>query len=414
MKNIRNLIFLAFCTLSTLSSFCQENHLPGYVIDLKGDTITGTIDYRNWAKNPQDIYFVNSTYDQTNIYTPIDISGFSVREEIYVSAIVDIEVSPRKTNELNSNSELEIQSDTAFLQTIIQGEKSLYYNNSSGNKNLYIKNSTGFELLVYKNYLAENAVKENKKFIGQLSLYLYDCPSIQSKLKQLKYSKESLENLFLFYYDCTQARIEFHKKTEKVSTETGVLAVMSLTSLGFSSESFDYLVKAGYAQSINFTMGLFFDIILPRNQRKWSIYNELIFTSYTVKGSYNDFVNEERYTITYTELGYSYLKMNNMVRLKYPVGGFFIYLNAGISNGFAISETNYRRDEIKLYSIENIEEGKALNETRKYEQGYILGLGTKIKKYSFEIRYEKGNGMSEYVTLSSPTKRYYFLLGFRL
>ncbi len=406
-----SIIFIG--VLISHTSFAQENYLPGYVVTLEDDTIRGTIDYRNWKKNPDKIKFVERLNDQLFIYTPLDINGFGIADEIYISAVLDVEVSPRKTNQLNISSELKIQSDTIFLQTIIQGKKSLYYNNSSINKNLYVKNNTGFDLLVYKKYVAESVIKENEKYIGQLSLYLHDCPSIQSKLKHVNYSKESLEKLFIFYYGCMQSGMEFHKEVEKTSTEIGVLAGVSLTSLKFQSGSYDYLTKADYIQSINFTAGLFLDIILPRNQRKWSIYNELIFTSYEVKGSYNDFVNDERYTITYTEIGYSYLKMNNMIRLKYPVGSYFVYINAGISNGFAISETNYKRDEIKLYSTEIIEEGKAMDDTRKYEQGYIFGLGTKFKMFSFEIRYEKGNGMTEYVSLSSPTKRYYFLLGYR-
>jgi len=105
--------------------------------------------------------------------------------------------------------------------------------------------------------------------------------------------------------------------------------------------------------------------------------------------------------------------MNNLLRYKYPVGRFFVYLNAGISNGYVISETNTLKKEHKIYSSESVEEGVALNETRKYEQGSILGLGTKINRYSFEIRNEKGNGISESSVLKSTTNRYFFLLGYK-
>ena len=91
----------------------------------------------------------------------------------------------------------------------------------------------------------------------------------------------------------------------------------------------------------------------------------------------------------------------------------FLYINGGISNGFAISEKNYKKIESKFYSTEKVVEESALNETRKYEQGFILGTGIKFKNYSFEIRAENGNGMSVYNALNSKTKRYYFLLGYR-
>jgi hypothetical protein len=125
-------------------------------------------------------------------------------------------------------------------------------------------------------------------------------------------------------------------------------------------------------------------------------------------------VNENNYTKTTTEIGYSYLKINNLIRFKYPVGHLSIFLNGGISNGFALSETNYKKDVSKYYSsTEKVVEGTAIPETRKYEQGLILGTGVKYNKLSFEVRYEKGNGMSDYLDLSAKTKRFYFLAGFR-
>ncbi|CAN0540382.1 unnamed protein product, partial [Scytosiphon promiscuus] len=50
---------------------------------------------------------------------------------------------------------------------------------------------------------------------------------------------------------------------------------------------------------------------------------------------------------------------------------------------------------------------------RKHEQGYILGLGIKKGKVSFETRFEQGNGISSYNNLISKTNNYYFLLGFK-
>lgn len=395
--------------------FSQENYLSGYIISLNGDTLSGYIDYRNWENNPDNIFFKEKLSDNKSNYGPIDIKGFNVLDEMYKSAIIQTEVS---SSENKSDAELKLAIDTTFLQTIIEGEKCLYfYKNKSGKDQFYIKKDTSYEFLVYKKFIkrieGKTGFVENKKFLGQLSFYFQDCPEIQSKLKNTEYRKKSLENLFLFYFNCTKSEIVFHKKTESISIELGVLTGLSLTSLNFNSDNFTYLVNANYNQSANLSAGLFFDVILPRNQGKWSLNNELIFTSYKVNGRFDDYENENKYTITYTSFGYSYLKVNNMLRFKYPVGSLYIYLNAGISNGFAISESNYRKKESKFYTTERVVEDKALDESRKYEQGYIIGLGTKFKKYSFEIRYENGNGMSEYTSLNSSIIRYYFLLSYR-
>lgn len=63
--------------------------------------------------------------------------------------------------------------------------------------------------------------------------------------------------------------------------------------------------------------------------------------------------------------------------------------------------------------METITEGVAMDETRTYEQSFILGTGTRYNKFSFEFRYENGNGMSAYSNLGSSAKRLYFLLGYR-
>ncbi|OFX32448.1 MAG: hypothetical protein A2W90_05595 [Bacteroidetes bacterium GWF2_42_66] len=410
MKKIR-LIILSIFIFQT--SFCQENYIPGYIVSNR-DTLHGFIDYRNWEGNPDKIFFKEKLNDKKSTYSPMDIKGFSVHDEMYKSAIVKTGISSTEINALELDAELQYAIDTTFLQTIIKGEKSLYfYRNEVGKAQFYIKQDSSYVLLIYNKYLKEQDGKtgtaENRKYLGQLSFYFHDCPTIQSKLTSTGYTKKSMENLFLDYYNCAQSKLEFQKKTEKTIAEFGVFAGLSLTSLKFNA--IDYLMNADCDPSANLSAGLFFEVIPPRNQRKWSLNNELIFSSYKIKGLYNDYESENRYTIYHTTIGLSYLKMNNMLRYKYPVGNLFVYLNAGISNGFAISEINTVKKESKIYSSERIDEDVILNEIRKYEQGYILGLGTKYKRYSFEVRYENGNGMSVSSQLKSSSNRFYFLLG---
>lgn len=400
-------------------AFSQENYIPGYVIKNSTDTLFGYIDYRNWEKNPNKIYFKTNIENSPISFNPTDIIEFRVEGEIYVSGIIYNEVSPIKTDKLNNDPQINTKVDTTFLQTLFNGEKGLYYyQNSDGRENFYIKQNTGFDLLIYKRYLKQQngkpTIAENRKYLGQLTLYLNDCETINSKLENTSYKQRSLFELFQFYYNCTQSNISFQKKIEKIHTEVGVLAGVSLTSLEFRHNYYAYLVEAGYNPSINFSSGIFFDFILPRNLRKWSINNEIFFSTYKVNGSYEEYENEYYYSVTTTEIGYSYLKINNLVRFKYPIGQLFLFLNGGMSNGFALNERNYKKIESRFYTTETVVEELALDDTRKYEQGYILGIGLKYNRFSFEIRYEKGNGMSKYTTLNSSTERGYFLLGYRL
>lgn len=422
---IRRLTFGLLGFLLLQSSFSQVNFLPGQIVDLKGDPIIGFIDYGNWGNNPDKISFKENLLSDPVIYSPLDIKEFKVDDELYVSAIVDIEISPDKINELELSAEIKIRVDTVFLQAMILGNKSLYYFKAPLGKDLfYIGEKESINLLIYKKYLKKyydhntmvddaKAVLENNTFIGQLTLYFEDCgSSLQSDINNATYNKKSLENLFLEYYNCSRTTIAFYKKRDKLITEFGIFSGLSLTNLNFYGENFDYLTKVDYPQSTDFSIGLYLDLILPRNKRRWSINNELQYSSYNVKGSYLQYDNENKYTQYLTEIGLSYIKLNNMLRYNLPIKHVFIFLNAGISNGFAISVTNSRIKNSKIYTLNKTELGLAIEDIRKREFCYNFGMGCKYKKLSFETRYEKGSGLSRYTSLGSHTTKYYFLLGY--
>jgi len=405
-----------FFTLLFQLSFCQENFIQGYVISMKGDTLHGFIDYRNWELNPNKIFFKEKLSDSSIAYIPIVIRGFHVFEDTYESAIVKTEKNINYLYEIDSDVENIFRTDTTFLQTIIQGEKSLYhYKSSDQREQFYIKNDSTYESLNYKKILnleqERNSYIEKKQYIGQLYSYLKDCPTIKSKLANTKFTRKNLENLFMSYYKCTQpnlaqANFKHTNTTNKLTAQTGVLAGLSLTSLTFSSKFYPYIVKATYNTSTNFVAGLYLDLIIPRNQGKWSFCNELIYTSFNITGQF-----EDNTSINYLTFNYSYLKENSQLRFKYPIGNLFIYLNAGFSVGYAINEKTFRKEDSNFHaSISD----NAIEKLKKFEFGTIFGLGTKLKSYSFEIRYEHGDGISNLRSnILSFTNRFYFLLGYK-
>lgn len=59
--------------------FAQTNFKPGYVVTLKGDTLKGYIDYREWDITPDTIHFKKTTGDGAiTEYGPKDIVFFNV------------------------------------------------------------------------------------------------------------------------------------------------------------------------------------------------------------------------------------------------------------------------------------------------------------------------------------------------
>src|ERR1700744_6338801 len=70
------LMFVAF--LLPLSLSAQSNYKPGYVVNSKGDTLRGFIDYQEWDANPDVINFKKTLTDQSTKYGVDDASAFGI------------------------------------------------------------------------------------------------------------------------------------------------------------------------------------------------------------------------------------------------------------------------------------------------------------------------------------------------
>jgi len=412
-KTLKSLLILILGTFLSLNAFSQQNFIPGYVVTMDGDTLQGQIDYRNWDKNPDKITFRQEGKTTSTQYSPLDIKSFKANDEVYVSAVVKSSVSSRKAGNLGDETELKTATDTTFLQTLIQGDKSLYYlKNRRGIENFYIGRNGQYDLLVYNVYKSnkENKVRINKRYVGQLVLYFNNAPSVRQQIQRTDYTKTSLKNLFLTYYKQSSTAPKFQKKKDKGSVEYGIVAGATISTVKFGGNDMVYLTSADISPSVNPTGGLFLDFILPRSQGKWSIYNELNYNSYQLSTDYNGYYHDIYYTEQINaEFAFSYLSLNNMVRFRYPVKSCYLYFNAGFSNGIIIDETNHKTDVGRFETTES----KGLDDIKKHDVGYIGGIGMQYHHFSLDARYKRTGGFSPYVTLSSPLSQYYFLLGYR-
>ena len=208
LLRITGVILIAFIFQT---AYGQTNFKQGYIIKQSGDTLHGFIDYKNWVINPVKISFKENLNGENINYTPMDIRYFSVLDEIYESAIIETEISPTNIQNLEFGAELNLKMDTAFIQAMILGKKSLYfYVNNHGNNQFYIKTDSAFEFLAYKKYIRkvdfehasvqtkETKIFENQLFLGQLILYLNDCPDIKPMIENTKYTKKEFGNLIQF------------------------------------------------------------------------------------------------------------------------------------------------------------------------------------------------------------------------
>ena len=94
----------------------------------------------------------------------------------------------------------------------------------------------------------------------------------------------------------------------------------------------------------------------------------------------------------------------------------YLFANAGISNGHTIGNiTNEYFQQRQLIGTDLITEtdGKVVEEIRKYEQGFIAGIGYSFGEFAAESRIEFGTGMSRFINLSSSTTRISLLISYQ-
>lgn len=393
--------------------FSQTIFEEAYVVNLSGDTLVGEIRYDNWLSNPGKIRFRSSPQSEIVIYQPKDILSFSVHNEIYISKTVDVETSSRDVAVLKNDPQLKLNRRKVFLNLIVSGEKTLAaYDDYSGNTNFYIYFEGEYQLLIYKKYLKElensNLVHEDKRYIGQLMVYLSGCPKIKSKINQLKYTRQSLQKLFDYYYrQCLGIKSEHSQKNEKDVLSFRAIAGLSYTQLNFSG-SVDYLAKSDFKASTNLSFGGSVDIMFRRSRNRYMIINELIFSSYKTAVIY-DKVLHHSYDI---QLHMQQININSLFRINLPIKESRLFMNLGLVNAFTLSFQN-------PLIITNTFNGKvthtdAFEEYRMWEFGGQIGMGFEWKNWSLEYRYQRSNGMTPWITLASRVSKSFIFLNYRL
>jgi hypothetical protein len=418
-------LFLGFWCQSSLA---QDNYVEGKVIFLSGDSLTGYINYKNWRRNPEKIFFKENFEQQANAFVPNDIQGFTVKNEKYFSANVQIETSQSHLAKLTEDSLFHFEDRTVFLQVLVEGIKSLYYLNDENDKeHFYIRRNGNIELLQYKRYIRfvkekdpiedfwikNTLVMETQKHIFQLINYMEYCADLDRQLKKLTYTRKSMEALYRFYFSCRGYNSQYEADVERVITKKGVVAGFSSTEFSFTSSFFTSLAAVDFPRSNNISAGASIEFILPRSRRHWSFYNELMLTTYSIEGGYQDIKSEDNYSDVTATFGQSFLKINNMLRYTQPIGPVALYLQAGLSNGFLVQETNIKKTETYFFSSFSEKEEKLISETQPHETEILAGAGLRFKNISVGIRYEQGNGPSNNLALKGNVERYYLLVGYR-
>ena len=326
-----------------IACLSQKNFADGYIFNNNMERIEGQIEKLSDISNCQYVNFKEG--EHTIKYLPNQITSWGiVGSRLFVSQsiiVADIE-------------------EMVFLEYIVTGKLSLlcYYGVDDDPRFFIQKEGDELRELVYSQSIDyyEGKLVEDKKFIGVLTILLYDCAELKDEISSTPYKLNNLRKLVVEYNECIDA--------------DGVVFVKDVKEK--SPVNFEFLVGYNLPQ---------YDVITTDKDRDdWIIDAEGIPTNYFSFGvnfsakvskiegvSFNLGVlysnTEFKFgTSTYTN---SILTLPMQIRYAYRIGKFSPYVGVGYTSVF------YPKHEGAYILF------------RTHHYGWNAGLGLKYQVFEF-------------------------------
>ena len=187
----------------------QSNYKPGYLVNLKNDTLKGFIDYREWEKNPTSFNFKNTTDSkEPTKYSVINAAAFGINNLIsYQRSIVDVSMGNVEVSSLSAGIDSTYKTDTVFLKVITRGKYvSLFYFTDALKTRFYI---------------------EDKKTqqVKELNYYVYLDNENNSSIKTVNSFRSQLQTLALAYQPNNNKLVDHIQRTDY--SEIGLKSVIN-------------------------------------------------------------------------------------------------------------------------------------------------------------------------------------------
>lgn len=160
-----------------LPLFCnaQSNYKPGFVVDSKGDTLHGAIDYKEWGQNPSKIQFKNSQTGMAEELSVKNTKAFSVTGlEYYQRFALPISQDEVEISKIAHQLDTTTVTDTVFLKINATGKYITLYSYTDGTKSRFYVLAKGDALpqeLIYHVYYNSDEAS-TVKFVTRFRLQL--------------------------------------------------------------------------------------------------------------------------------------------------------------------------------------------------------------------------------------------------
>lgn len=203
---MKRIVTLSFLLLIAFKIHAQRNFKPGYIVSLKGDTLKGWVDYKDWNQNPRQINFKTAETSNAEQYNARTISAFGVNGlEAYTRYIGPVSQASVETAKLINNRDITVKPDSVFLRLITTGKNLSLFEYADDTKDRYFIAGgpvTPMELNFYRYFNAKNdRVITDKVYQQQLQRFVANYqPGNQKLINQVQsadYNVKDIEQIVL-------------------------------------------------------------------------------------------------------------------------------------------------------------------------------------------------------------------------
>ncbi|WP_295667886.1 hypothetical protein, partial [uncultured Mucilaginibacter sp.] len=195
--------YLLTLLLLPLFSIAQSNYKVGFVVDIKGDTLHGYIDQKEWGHNPKSIIFKRTLTGNTQQLGLLDIDFFEIGGYLsYQKYKVAVSLNSVDISSPSSISDTATVIDTVFLKILKKGKNLTLFVYKDGLKDRYYIKDNDMrwpgELLygVYQDILSPDKVISKNTFQAQLiqTAVKYNCGTdkLLKEIHQSDYKEDDI------------------------------------------------------------------------------------------------------------------------------------------------------------------------------------------------------------------------------
>jgi hypothetical protein len=201
MKYFYKLLPIIF--LLPFVSKAQSNYKPGYVLTIKGDTLHGLIDYKEWENNPKSISFKSSSASPVQVFMPGGAGGFGVTGiEYYSRFVLPISQDQVDIDKAGRKLDTTVVVDTVFLKLNTKGKNLALFSYTDNIKSRYYLLEKGEQQPQELTYHVYNDPSESPstqfitRYRGQLlyvaEKYAMKTPQLERQVSEAKYKVNDL------------------------------------------------------------------------------------------------------------------------------------------------------------------------------------------------------------------------------